>query len=103
MLLAFYGCRSRTLAAVANAKDPYMTARRRFIAQGAALAALPFISARTMRAVAAASKPKLGFALCGLGDLSEHQIAPALLKTKRCKLTGVITSDDVISMLRAKL
>jgi predicted dehydrogenase len=70
-----------------------MTARRRFIAQGASLAALPFISTRTTRALAAASKPKLGFALCGLGDLSEHQIAPALLKTKRCKLTGLITDS----------
>jgi predicted dehydrogenase len=70
-----------------------MTARRRFIAQGAALAALPFISTRTPRARAEASKPKLGFALCGLGQLSEYQIAPALLKTKRCRLTGVITDS----------
>ena len=68
-----------------------MTARRRFIGQGAALAALPFISTRITRALAAQAKPKLGFALCGLGSLSEHQIAPALLKTEHCKLTGVIT------------
>jgi predicted dehydrogenase len=93
MLLAFYGCRSRALAAAAHAQVPYMTGRRRFIALGASLAALPFISTRTTRALAAASQPKLGFALCGLGDLSEHQIAPALLKTKRCKLTGVITDS----------
>jgi predicted dehydrogenase len=70
-----------------------MTVRRRFIAQGAALAALPFISTRTTRALAAAASPKLGFALCGLGELSEHQIAPALLKTGRCKLTGLITDS----------
>jgi predicted dehydrogenase len=70
-----------------------MTGRRRFIAQGSALAALPFISTRITRALAAASKPKLGFALCGLGDLSEHQIAPALLKTSRCRLTGLITDS----------
>jgi predicted dehydrogenase len=70
-----------------------MTVRRRFIAQSASLAALPFISTRTTRALAAASKPKLGFALCGLGELSEHQIAPALLKTRRCRLTGVITDS----------
>ncbi|HEY6457660.1 MAG TPA: Gfo/Idh/MocA family oxidoreductase [Steroidobacteraceae bacterium] len=67
-----------------------MTARRRFMIQGASLAALPFISTR---ARAATAKPKLGFALCGLGDLSEHQIAPALLKTRRCRLTAVITDS----------
>src|SRR5580658_10221002 len=70
-----------------------MTARRRFLAQGAALAAVPFISTRTTRGLAAAAKPKLGFALCGLGELSEHQIAPALLKTARCRLTGLITDS----------
>ena len=70
-----------------------MTERRRFIAQGTALAALPFISTRTTRALAAAAKPKLGFALCGLGELSEHQIAPALLKTKRCRLTALVTDS----------
>jgi predicted dehydrogenase len=70
-----------------------MTVRRRFIAQGAALAASSFISTRVTRALAAASQPKLGFALCGLGELSEHQIAPALLKTTRCRLTGLITDS----------
>jgi predicted dehydrogenase len=70
-----------------------MTARRRFIAQGASIAALPFISTRTTRALAAAARPRLGFALCGLGELSEQQIAPALLKTRRCKLTGLITDS----------
>ena len=70
-----------------------MTARRRFLAQGAALAAVPFISTRTTRGLAAAAKPRLGFALCGLGELSEHQIAPALLKTQRCRLAGLITDS----------
>jgi predicted dehydrogenase len=70
-----------------------MSGRRQFIARGAALTALPFISTRTTRALAAAAKPKLGFALCGLGELSEHQIAPALLKTARCRLTGLITDS----------
>lgn len=70
-----------------------MTRRRRFIAQGAALAALPFVGTRAGRAPAAASKAKLGFALCGLGELSERQIAPALLKTGRCRLTGLITDS----------
>jgi predicted dehydrogenase len=70
-----------------------MTARRRFLAQGAALAAVPFISTRTTRSLAEASRPKLGFALCGLGELSENQIAPALLKTQRCRLAGLITDS----------
>ena len=77
-----------------------MTARRRFIAQAAAVAAAPFISTRVTRALAAASRKKLGFALCGLGSLSEHQIAPALQKTEYCRLAGIITADDVITMLR---
>ena len=57
----------------------------------AALAAAPFISTRVTRALAAAAKPKLGFALCGLGSLSTHQLAPALQKTANCRLVGIIT------------
>jgi len=68
-----------------------MTARRTFIAQAAAIAAAPFISTSVTRALAAASKKKLGFALCGLGGLSSQQIAPALQKTTHCRLTAVIT------------
>ena len=34
---------------------------------------------------------KLGFALCGLGTLATHQLAPALQKTKNCRLAGIIT------------
>jgi len=68
-----------------------MIERRRFIAQATALAAAPFISTTVTRALAAASGKKLGFALCGLGSLSEHQIAPALQKTEYCRLAGIIT------------
>jgi predicted dehydrogenase len=40
----------------------------------------------------AASGKKLGFALVGLGSLSENQIAPALFqKTKLCKLSGLVS------------
>src|SRR4029079_1668267 len=43
------------------------------------------------------------FAICGLGSLSEHQIAPALLKTQNCRLTGVITdSPDKAKSWQAK-
>jgi predicted dehydrogenase len=34
---------------------------------------------------------KLGFALVGLGSLSTNQIAPALQKTKHCRLAGIVT------------
>jgi predicted dehydrogenase len=34
---------------------------------------------------------KLGWALVGLGSLSKHQIAPALLKTQHSKLAAVVT------------
>ena len=68
-----------------------MIGRRRFIAQAAAVAAAPFISTTVTRALAAASRKRLGFALCGLGSLSTQQIAPALQKTANCRLTGIIT------------
>jgi predicted dehydrogenase len=68
-----------------------MTARRRFIAQAAAIAVAPFIGTTVTRALAAASKKKLGFAICGLGGLSSRQIAPALQKTANCRLAAVIT------------
>jgi len=66
--------------------------RRRFM-QGAtaAILAAPFISTSSTRANAAASRKKLGVALCGLGGLSTNQIAPALLKSERCKLAGIVT------------
>jgi predicted dehydrogenase len=68
-----------------------MRSRRQFIMQAAAIAASPFISTRVTRALAAAAKPKLGFALCGLGSLSTYQLAPALQKTANCRLAGIIT------------
>jgi predicted dehydrogenase len=68
-----------------------MTARRKFIVQAAALAAAPFIRTSRTQALAAASRKKMGFALCGLGSLSTYQIAPALNKTENCRLAGVIT------------
>jgi predicted dehydrogenase len=61
----------------------------------AAALAAPVVGAS---APAAAQTPggdpnrKLGVALVGLGSLSENQIAPALAsKTKRCKLTGLVS------------
>jgi predicted dehydrogenase len=68
-----------------------MYTRRRFLAEGSAWATVPLISTSVTRASAAASRKKLGFALCGLGNLSTHQIAPALQKTANCRLAGIIT------------
>jgi predicted dehydrogenase len=68
-----------------------MATRRSFLAASAALAALPLIGDAAKGGPAAASARKLGFALCGLGSLSTHQIAPALQKTANCRLAGIIT------------
>jgi predicted dehydrogenase len=69
--------------------------RRRFM-QGAtaAIIAAPFISTSTTRAKAASSRKKLGVALCGLGGLSTNQIAPALQKTERCRLAGIVSGTS---------
>lgn len=68
--------------------------RRQFIRRSTvALAAAPFISTSVTRALAREARPKLGFALCGLGSLSENQIAPALLKTEHCRLAGLVTGS----------
>ena len=68
-----------------------MYTRRRFLTASSAWAAAPLIGTSVTRASAAASRKKLGFALCGLGSLSTHQIAPALQKTANCRLAGIIT------------
>src|SRR5450432_2388573 len=66
--------------------------RRDFIrTTGIAAASLPFINILSSRAFAADPDKKIGFALAGLGSLSTNQIAPALQKTKFCKLTGLVT------------
>jgi len=53
-------------------------------------AAAPFAGGS---ALAQSTDKKLGVALCGLGSLSTYQIAPALKKTKHCKLAGIVTGD----------
>ncbi|HEY4416375.1 MAG TPA: Gfo/Idh/MocA family oxidoreductase [Verrucomicrobiae bacterium] len=51
-----------------------------------AVAGLPLVGA-----MAAEPQKKIGFALCGLGNLSTNQIAPALQQTKYCRLAGIVT------------
>jgi predicted dehydrogenase len=67
--------------------------RRKFVLQASAVAVAPLISTSVTRAMAKASSKKLGFAICGLGDLAENKIAPALQKTERCRLAGIITDS----------
>jgi predicted dehydrogenase len=62
--------------------------RRRFLTQTAALASLPLLNSV---GIAQAPGRKLGVALCGLGSLSTNQIAPALAKTRFCRLAGIVT------------
>lgn len=64
--------------------------RRQFLASTAAAMAAPFISTSSTRARAQESG-KLGVAICGLGKLSTDQIAPALMKTRHCRLAGIVT------------
>ena len=68
---------------------------RRHFVQGAAAATLA-TSLTGAHAASTGKKPgkKLGVALCGLGNLSTNQIAPALLKTEHCRLAGVVTGSS---------
>ena len=71
--------------------------------QTAAVAAAPFISTSVTRAQAQKSRKKIGFALCGLGGLSENQIAPALEKSEHCRLTGIVTgTPDKVGKWKAR-
>jgi predicted dehydrogenase len=65
--------------------------RREFVAQITALAATPLLASQA----SAKTDPdrKLGVALCGLGSLSTNQIAPALQRTRHCRLAGIVTGS----------
>jgi predicted dehydrogenase len=62
--------------------------RRQFLTRSAALAAAPLFAPSVF---AQAPARKLGVAIVGLGSLSSNQIAPALLKTRNCRLAGIVT------------
>ena len=66
--------------------------RREFVLGATAAAAAPLVGG-TVEARTKDPARKLGFAICGLGNLSEHQIAPALQKTEHCRLSGLITDS----------
>src|SRR3954469_12279279 len=65
--------------------------RRQFLASSAALAATPLLNGISGKAFGQAPQRKLGVALVGLGNLATNQIAPALQKTRNCRLAGIIT------------
>lgn len=68
--------------------------RRRFLGLAAGLgAATPLLRSRHALAVEEPPRRKLGFALVGLGQLSENQLAPALRNTRRCRLAGLVSGD----------
>ncbi len=71
--------------------DATSLSRRQFLGTtAAALAAAPFISTSATRERARESR-RVGFAVCGLGRLSEGQIAPAFAKSRYCRLAGLVT------------
>lgn len=70
------------------------SSRRQFLASAAGIGAAMALSRPDSLADNVAETPaekKLGFALVGLGRLAANQIAPALAKTKRCRLAGVVS------------
>jgi predicted dehydrogenase len=82
-----------------------ITSRRDFLRMTAIAAAgvplarplIPSIPSLAHRATPTTSRQerKLGFALVGLGTLSTRQLAPALQKTKHCRLAGIVTGTPI--------
>ncbi len=80
--------------------DNRFQTRRQFLKTSAlAAASVPFVGAPVSSARAAGPERKIGFALAGLGNLSTHQLAPALQKTKYCRLAGVVTGHPAKAKL----
>jgi predicted dehydrogenase len=70
------------------------TTRRSFVKSAAAAAmTAPLLNMLESSRASAQENDgrKLGFALVGLGSLSTNQIAPALQKTKHCRLAAIVT------------
>jgi len=77
--------------------------RRQFLTSSAALAAAPLFAGIAGSAFGQAPARKLGVALVGLGSLSTNQIAPALQKTRNCRLAGIVTgSPEKAAQWKAK-
>ncbi|MES2178248.1 MAG: Gfo/Idh/MocA family oxidoreductase [Gemmatimonadota bacterium] len=66
--------------------------RREFVKRAALVGAgAPFLSSHLADLAMGFQGKPLGVALVGLGSLSTNQIAPALQKTKNCRLAGIVT------------
>ncbi len=70
---------------------PQLQSRREFTKAVVAATAAPWWNTSGRQAPSARQDRKLGFALVGLGSLSTRQLAPALQKTKNCRLAGIVT------------
>lgn len=68
----------------------YRPSRREFVGQLSLAAAAALALPRGLRGAAPGGK-KLGIALLGLGGYAGGQLAPALLRTEFCRLTGLIS------------
>ena len=68
-----------------------LPSRRTFIKTSSiAAVGLPLLGTSLLKAQSAPTR-KIGFALCGLGNLSTHQLAPGLQQTQFCELKGIVT------------
>src|ERR1044071_6045438 len=83
------GAKDLSLLASEHPRRDFLRNATLGVAGVAASATIPGMATLTARA--ADPDKKLGFALCGLGSLSTNQIAPALRKTRNCRLAGIIT------------
>jgi predicted dehydrogenase len=70
---------------------PNQSNRRDFIKTSALAVSAPFWGGLLTGARAADADKKFGYALVGLGNLSTNQLAPALQKTKNCRLAAIVT------------
>lgn len=70
-----------------------MPTRREFLSTAATVAAASQLAPHVF-AGPGRTKRKLGYALVGLGRLSTNQIAPALQKTERSELVGVVSGSE---------
>jgi predicted dehydrogenase len=65
--------------------------RRQFISRSLQAGTVAIAAPMAVSLARAQDDKRLGFALVGLGSLSTNQIAPALQKTKNCRLAGIVT------------
>jgi glucose-fructose oxidoreductase len=89
-------CALRCVTFRVRMKTPRSSSRRSFVGKFAFGAAALALASRGRMQPAATPAPqakKLGIALCGLGNYSRGQLAPALKLTQNCELRGVITGS----------